>query len=232
MPKDRHIKVDLVSNKKQIIEVVQHEHGFTLSFEVLSNSNVVDLSEYNPILLVQARELIQANPISVEGNKVAFNITSNMTNLVTSYENNINSYTPLELVLYKEGEQLSILNMYFKVLKSLTDKTDEAVQADNSFDIIQDLLNAVDNIDEIQSAIKLLENVEDEVNDINDEINNTNEMLQTINNEIDGKLNNVNQRLEVAENDIDKVEDKVVDIEDSINNINLILGDIIGDKDE
>ena len=207
MPKDRNIKVDLVSNKKQIIEVVQHEHGFTLSLEVLIGSASVVLTDYTPILLVGARELIQANPISVEGNKAVFNITSNMTNLVTSNENNLNTFTPLELVLYKEGEQLSIVNMYFKVLKSLTDKADEAIEAEDNFDIIQDILDAVGNVDEIRSA---------------------NEMLETVQDEIDI----TNEKLDVLISLVDNVGDNVVDIENSINNINLILGDIVGDENE
>ena len=207
MPKDRNIKVDLVSNKKQIIEVVQHEHGFTLSLEVLIGSASVVLTDYTPILLVGARELIQANPISVEGNKAVFNITSNMTNLVTSNENNLNTFTPLELVLYKEGEQLSIVNMYFKVLKSLTDKADEAIEAEDNFDIIQDILDAVGNVDEIRSA---------------------NEMLETVQDEIDI----TNEKLDVLISLVDNVGDNVVDIENSINNINLILGDIVGDGNE
>lgn len=208
MPKDRNIKVDLVSNKKQVIDVVQHEHGFTLSFEVLSNNNAIELTDYTPILLVGARELIQANPASVEGNKVVFDITSNMTNMVTSNENNMNTFTPLELVLYKdEVEQLSAVNMYFKVFKSLTDKADEAIQADNSFDIIEDLLNAVGNVDEIRSA---------------------NQMLETVQDEID----NTNEKLDVMIDMVNEVEQDIGGISQAISNINLILGDIVGDEDE
>ena len=208
MPKDRHIKIDLVSNKKQVIEVVQHEHGFQLCFEVVASDKAIELSEYTPVLLVGARELIQANPVSVEGNKVVFDITSNMTNNVTSNENNMNTYTPLELVLYKdEVEQLSAVNMYFKVFKSLTDKADEAVQADNSFDIIEELLNAVGNVDEIKSA---------------------NEMLEVVQEEID----NTNEKLDVMIDMVNEVEQDIGGISQAISNINLILGDIIGDENE
>lgn len=207
MPKDRHIKVDLVSNKKQIIEVVQHEHGFQLCFEVVASDKAIELSEYTPVLLVGAKELVQANPVSVEGNKVVFDVKSNMTNNVTSNENNMNTYTPVELVLYGDTEQLSVVNMYFKVAKSLTDKTDEAVEADNSFDIIEEILKAAEGIDDVVAVNQVLNVVQDEIDETNDKLDVMTDMLNGIEQDIGG-------------------------IQSKLNDINVILGDIMGDENE
>lgn len=208
MLRDKTLTIDLDKPKVQEIRVKQYDYGFPLIVTILDENNPVDLTGIDVLMFVKSKELVQANPVSIEGNVVTFNITSNMT-AKKSTDGSEMSYTEIEIALYKQGMKISSFKNYFNIEKSLTAKANEAIEAQDNFSIVEKILQATEGVEDLKSVNEVLSTVQTDIDGVNtrlDTMNTTVNSLDTKLGTIDTNVNTVLGKIQAIDNILGQIE--------------------------